>query len=47
MEEAKAIIDHKKVAYRRAASLAALQTSGYSVLFFWMTSRVASIIDLE
>ena len=32
---------------RRAASLAASRTSGFSALFFWMTSRIAPTIDLE
>lgn len=47
--------DHKKVlmnkisnrTHRRAASLAASLTSGFSVLFFWITSKVAPTIDLE
>ncbi|BAS94623.1 Os05g0486833 [Oryza sativa Japonica Group] len=34
-------------AYRRAASLAASRTSGFSALFFWMTSNEAPTIDLE
>ncbi|BAS74918.1 Os01g0815850 [Oryza sativa Japonica Group] len=33
--------------YRRAASLAASRTSGFSLLFFWITSSVAPTIDRE
>jgi hypothetical protein len=33
--------------YRRAASLAASRTSGFSALFFWITSKVAPTMDLE
>lgn len=33
--------------HRRAASLAASLTSGFSVLFFWITSKVAPTMDLE
>ena len=33
--------------YRRAASLAASRTSGFSALFFWITSKEAPTIDLE
>ncbi|KAI9194360.1 hypothetical protein LWI28_005360 [Acer negundo] len=32
---------------RRAASLAASRTSGFSALLFWITSRVAPIMDLD
>nr|ACN26480.1 unknown [Zea mays] len=32
---------------RRAASLAASRTSGFSALFFWITSKEAPTIDLE
>ena len=37
----------RTITYRRAASLAASRTSGFSDLFFWITSNVAPTMDLE
>ena len=39
--------NQQRITYRSAASLAASRTSGFSVRFFCMTSKVAPTMDLE